>query len=149
MASFSFSVSLVAYLSSLLLWNYCLRYLVVCCFQIYFCKNAHTCQLNCNFNIGIGYESEQTFWYLRLFYDLHIYLCHHLTFFKVMPTCYPQEKHVQEGHVPLIFVVLPLQMATNVLVIFVPHNKRGLTFSFNLKLALQFLTFRFFPFLSH
>ena len=43
----------------------------------------------------------------------------------VMPTFYPQGEHVQEGPVLLVFVVLLLLMATNVLVIFVPHNKRG------------------------
>ena len=37
----------------------------------------------------------------------------------------PPGKHVQEGPVLLIFVVLLLLMATNVLVIFVPHNKSG------------------------
>ena len=37
----------------------------------------------------------------------------------------PPRKHVQKGPVPLIFVVLLLLMTTNVLVIFMPHNKRG------------------------
>ena len=37
----------------------------------------------------------------------------------------PQGEHDQEGPVLSIFVVLLLLMATNVLVIFVPHNKRG------------------------
>ena len=65
---------------------------------------------------------------LRLFYNLHIYQCLHLTFLKlqwVMPTGYSQEEHVQEGPVLVIFIVLLLLMATNVLVIFVPPNKRG------------------------
>ena len=38
--------------------------------------------------------------------------------------CYFQEEHVQEGPVQLIFLVLLLLMATNVLVIFVPHDKK-------------------------
>ena len=37
----------------------------------------------------------------------------------------PPGEHVQEGLVLLIFVVLLLLMATNVMVIFVFHNKRG------------------------
>ena len=37
----------------------------------------------------------------------------------------PQGEHVQEGPVLLIFVVLLLLMATNVWVIFVPHDKTG------------------------
>ena len=37
----------------------------------------------------------------------------------------PQREHVQEGPVVLIFIVLLLLIPTNVLVIFVPHNKKG------------------------
>ena len=37
----------------------------------------------------------------------------------------PQGEHVQEDLFLLIFVVLLLLIATNVLAIFVPHNKRG------------------------
>ena len=44
----------------------------------------------------------------------------------VMPTCYSQwGGYVQEGPVLLIFIVLQLLMVTNVLVIFMAHNKRG------------------------
>ena len=90
---------------------------------------------------------------LCLFYNLHIYVCLHLTFLElqwVMPTCYPQGEHVKEGAVLLIFVVLLLQMAINLLVIFVPHNKRGVTVSFNFKMALYLFNFLVsFPFLFH
>ena len=37
----------------------------------------------------------------------------------------PLGEHVQKGLVLLIFIVLQLLMSTNVLVIFVTHNKRG------------------------
>ena len=65
---------------------------------------------------------------LYLFYNLHIYVCIHLTFLKlewVMPTYYPQGEYVQEGPILLIFVGLPPLMETNILIIFVPHNERG------------------------
>ena len=63
---------------------------------------------------------------LHLSYNLHIYICLHLTFLKLqwlMPTYYPQGEHVQEGPVILIFLALLLLMATNELVIFVPHKR--------------------------
>ena len=41
-----------------------------------------------------------------------------------MPTCYPQGEHVQGSPVLLIFGVLLQLMATNALVIFMPHYKR-------------------------
>ena len=65
---------------------------------------------------------------LRLFYDLHIYVCLHQTLLRlqwVMPTCYILREHFKEDLVLLIFVVLLLLMATNVLVMFVPHIKSG------------------------
>ena len=37
----------------------------------------------------------------------------------------PGGVHFQEGPILLVFVVLLLLMATNILVIFVPGNKRG------------------------
>ena len=66
---------------------------------------------------------------LGLFYVLRIFEC---LFFKIslklqwmMPPYCPLGEYVQEGSVLLIFVILLLLIATNIVVNFVPPNKRG------------------------
>ena len=52
----------------------------------------------------------------------------------------PPGKHIQEGPILLVFVVLLLLMATNVLVIFVLYNKTGYHFLLILNSLYSFLT---------